>query len=260
MEMVTRIALITGANRGLGLEWARQLLSKTEYQVVATCRNPAQAAELRSLQPQSDSMAGNLTILPLDVSREDSVSTLVQSLVDGAAGADPRVDLLIHNAGVISPTHPAEHVLEAKQSVMLRCYEVNVIGPILLTQKIFPLLSQSPPAKVVFTSSKLGSINLCSPPANATNWSASLSYRLSKAALNMGMRCLHEEIKTTSQHLPIFVAMHPGWVDTDMGSAGGRSPPLQPQESVSSMLAVVSQLSPDHGGKFLNYDGSILPW
>jgi NAD(P)-dependent dehydrogenase (short-subunit alcohol dehydrogenase family) len=128
---------------------------------------------------------------------------------------------------------------------------------------LLPFLKSSDEKKMIFISSKMGSMEATEIGGQAAGeWTSSVSYRMSKAALNMGVRCFAAEIGGKMNSGVCFTAVHPGWVDTDMGSAGGRIPPLSPQQSIQSMLGqVVDVMENDtHNGTFRNYDGTVLPW
>ncbi len=227
--------LITGANRGLGLEFVRQLLARGDS-VVACCREPDAAKELRALAADA---GDRLTLLPLDVADADAIAALPGKL----PGA---VDVLVNNAGIAAE---AEVFGEFDAATMARVLQVNSIAPMLLTQALTPLLEkQGKQPKVVCITSVLGSIT------QAEGLSFGLSYGMSKAALNMGVKKLASELKRRGVAL---VALHPGWVQTDMGGKGAT---LRPEESICGMLAVIDKLSTADNGRYLTYEGKTLPW
>ena len=227
--------LITGANRGLGLEFVRQLLARGDS-VVACCREPDTAKALRELVASAD---GRLTLQALDVTDAGSIAALPQQL------AGP-VDVLINNAGVAA----AEEEFGAfDAATMARVLQINSIAPMLVTQAVTPLLEKGGTTpKVVCITSGLGSI------ANADGLTYGLSYGMSKAALNMGVKKLASELKRRGIAI---VALHPGWVQTDMGGSGA---PLRPPESIRGMLTVIDKLTVADNGRFLTYEGMELPW
>lgn len=254
--------LITGTSRGIGLEFVKQL-SKIDAidRVIASSRNASEA--LKELASTKDS---KVSLAPLDVASEASIAALPTSLTEHM-GLN-RLDIVIHNAGVSSSTHPIEPALRASKADMMRCFEINVAGPLLLTQALMPLLCRaeaSPtPSTVLFVSSNMGSIENTVSSGQA-GWTSSPSYRASKAALNMVCRCLDAELNAdcgdrTAKTELIVTAIHPGWVQTDMGNAGGRTATLTVEESVGKMIETLGKLSPDQSGSFLNLDGSKLPW
>ncbi|HVB83352.1 MAG TPA: SDR family oxidoreductase [Rhodanobacteraceae bacterium] len=232
-----RTALITGANRGLGLEFTRQLLAQG-LQVIACSRTPATASELAALvaaHPQ------RLRQLPLDVAEAEAIAALPAQL---AAAGVSHLDVLINNAGVLVS---GERYGALRAADLARSFAVNASAPLLLTEALTPLLMQGHAAKVLCVSSQLGSI------AQASNY-RTVSYAMSKAALNMGMRRLAAELGPRGIAV---VAMHPGWVRTAMG---GEQAPLDAPTAVRGMLAVLARLAPGDGGHFYAYDSSELPW
>ena len=245
--------LITGANRGLGLEFVRQiLLSRPTLKIIATARNPKMFPSIQGAD------TSNLTILPLDLLNPESIANFPDHLTGRS------LDVVIHNAGVSSSSHPDEPIMSAMREDMLRCFSTNVVGTLELARLLVPFLKSSEQKKMLFVSSKMGSLEATEIGGQAANeWTSSVSYRMSKAALNMSVRCLAAEIGGSMNSSGIcFTAVHPGWVATDMGSAGGRVPPLTPEQSVQSMLGKVVDVMENetHNGSFRNYDGAVLPW
>jgi NAD(P)-dependent dehydrogenase (short-subunit alcohol dehydrogenase family) len=223
-----KTVLVTGANRGLGLEFARQLQAAGAT-VIGTARNPATADELKTL---------GVRVEQLDVTDTASVAALAERL-EGMA-----LDVLLNNAGIFPnrSTFDGEDPAEA-----LRVYDVNTVGPLRVTQALLPNLRTGGRKLVMNMSSGLGSI--------ADNGrGSSAAYRASKAALNMLTRTMAMDLADEGF---IFVAMSPGWARTDMG---GEQANLSPEESVRGMLAVLAPLTTRDTGKFLSYDGNELPW
>jgi NAD(P)-dependent dehydrogenase (short-subunit alcohol dehydrogenase family) len=218
--------LITGANRGLGLEFARQY-SAEGWTVIVTARDPGGASELRGL---------GVRVEPLDMTDLAAVRAFAGQL-DGVT-----LDLLIANAGISGPGGGADTVDGNGWSEL---FTVNVIAPTLLAGALLPLMADG--GKLVAISSLMGSI--------ADNQGGgSMAYRTSKAALNAAWRTMAIDWKAR----PVTVAMlHPGWVQTDMG---GRGAPLKPPESIAGMRKVIAGLERSDTGSFINYDGSPLPW
>ncbi len=226
--------LITGANRGLGLEFTRQLLGRGDS-VIACCREPDSA---KALQELVDPAGDRLTVRELDVTDADSIAELPHDL--------PGIDVLINNAGIAA----AEEAFgEFDAGTMTRVLFVNSIAPMLVTQALTPLLArEGKQPKVVCITSGLGSIS------RAEGLVYGLSYGMSKAALNMGVKKLASELKRQGVAI---IALHPGWVQTDMG---GKGAPLQPPESIRGMLGVIDRLTTADNGRFLTYAGEELPW
>ncbi len=225
--------LVTGANRGLGLEFTRQLIARGDS-VIACCREPGQASELKAIG------GDRLLIHGLDVSDPVAIATLPAHL-DGAT-----VDVLINNAGVAEAD---EEFGEFDAATMVNILRINAIAPMLMTQALTPLLEKSSgAAKVVYITSGLGSI------ARAEGLVYGLSYGMSKAALNMGGKKLAAELKGRGI---ASVLLHPGWVQTDMGTSAA---PLKPVDSIRGMLQVIDKLSVADGLRYLTYEGESLPW
>lgn len=228
--------LITGANRGLGLEFTRQYLARGE-RVIATARHPAKAGALNHLAGE---YPGHLTVLPLDVTVPGSIDELVREL----KLVSPALDLVIANAGAMVR---GERFGELMVADLERAWRVNTLGPLILAQSLAPALRLGAQPRLVFISSILASIA-------ARDSFYVPSYCISKAGLNMVMRqCAH----ALAEDGVINIALHPGWVRTDMG---GAQAPLTPEQSVSDMLSVIDGLKSGDNGRFYAHDGSELPW
>jgi NAD(P)-dependent dehydrogenase (short-subunit alcohol dehydrogenase family) len=220
--------LVTGANRGLGLEFVRQLRARGE-RVFATARSPKDAADLRALTPD---------VLALDVSSESSIESLAAAL------KGQPIDVLINNAGVIGDD---PSITQLKMSEFQRVFSANVFGPALVARALKPNLDAGGRKLIANISSTLGSI------ASSTH-GFSWSYRSSKAALNMLSVAMHNELSPGGY---TCVSFCPGWNKTDMG---GKDAPLDPKESIRSLIAVIDTLSPSDSGKFLSHVGKPIPW
>ncbi|HEY0229735.1 MAG TPA: SDR family oxidoreductase [Dokdonella sp.] len=226
--------LVTGANRGLGLEFTRQLLRKGE-RVIATCRQPGRALELTRLAGEHP---GHLTVLPLTLPEARSIADLAREI----EALNFVVRLLINNAGL---TIAGERFGTIELEGLRNAFVANAAGPFLLTQALAPSLVDG--AKVVNLSSRLGSITL-------TDALYTPSYAISKSALNMAGKLLSIAL---AEHKGIVVAISPGWVRTDMGGANA---PLEAADSVASMLGVIERLGAGDSGKFLSHEGAEIPW
>ncbi len=237
--MPDQVVLVTGANRGLGLELTRQLTARGT-RVFATCRNPDDAGDLRAL---SEECAGRVEIIRLDVAEPASIEDAVAEVKKKT----DRLDLLISSAGVDGGAGE-DRFGRLEMERMMRTFRTNAAGPALLAQAALALLEAAQEAKLVHVTSELGSI------ANVRGAGAWRSYRMSKAALNMLTRCLAHDLKP---HGVLAVALHPGWVQTDMG---GKNAAITPEESVAGMLRVIDGLGEKERGAFLAWDGSWLPW
>ena len=222
------VVLITGANRGLGLEFARQY-SEAGWHVIGTARKPDTATELS---------ATGASVVQLDVTDADSVARLAAEL-DGRP-----IDLLINNAGVLDRN---ARLPEVDIGTVEWILDVNVLGPMRVTQALLPNLSAGEGKSIVNISSRLGSL--------ARNDSGGLyGYRESKVALNMFTVSLANELRDDGF---IVVAMNPGWVQTDMG---GENAALTPEQSVSGMRSVIKGLTPDDTGTFRVHSGGQEAW
>lgn len=240
--MSLRHALVTGANRGIGLGFARQLLVDG-WHVVATCRQPGRATDLNMLAGEHP---GRLHVLPLDVAEPKSHAELVRELplvLDGRDDDRPgRIDLLVNNAGVL---HSGERFGSLSAANFEDSLRINAIGPLLFTQSLAPSLSEG--ARILNLSSRLGSITL-------TTRFGTPSYDISKAALNMATVLLARALEERGI---VVVAISPGWVRTDMGGSDGE---VAVDDAVAGMLQVASRLQPVDNGRFLDWQGKLVPW
>jgi NAD(P)-dependent dehydrogenase (short-subunit alcohol dehydrogenase family) len=228
--------LVTGANRGIGLEFTRHLLHRGA-RVIAACRHPGKALKLTEF---AAAYPGHLHILPLDLAKERSIAELARE----AAVVTGALDLLINNAGVqVSGERYGE--LEAKTFV--ETFSTNAVGPLLLTQALTPLLARGEMPKVVNLSSNLGSLR-------KTTEFYTPSYAISKAALNMVTRLLAAELGGAGITV---ISANPGWVKTDMG---GEQAPVTPQQSVCGMLTLIEGLQRRDSGRFFDYTGAAHDW
>ena len=239
-----RRVVLTGANRGLGLEFARQLAAAGD-EVVAGARHPKTADALNKLASTSD---GRVSVVRLDVGDPDDIAAAALHIGERFAA----VDLLINNAGIwTAPDQPdrasSGPLADLRSEADLEVLRVNAVAPIMVTQALAPYLSAAGQAVVVNISSWLGSMRGATGRSN-------LAYAMSKAALNMLTGRLAAELADQGT---IVVSMSPGWVATDMG---GPSAPLEPPESVKGMLNVVDALTPAQSGSFLDHAGAVMPW
>ena len=229
-----RRSLVTGANRGLGLEFARQLLAAGDH-VIAACRHPGKANALNQLAGEHP---GRLHVLPLDVADPKSHAELARELPLVTDG----LDLLINNAGVLHSGERFGHVPVAQLDDSLR---TNATGPFLLTQSLAERLVDG--AKVANLSSVLGSV------ASVDGFHTP-SYAMSKAAQNMATALLATALRDRGIAV---VALHPGWVQTDMGGSGAQ---ITPRESVQGLLKVIDGVTLEHSGRFLDWRGRDVAW
>ncbi len=237
--------LITGANRGIGLELTRRYLARDATAVFATCRNPAAANDLNKLGAQ---YADRLRIISLDVTDPTAIA---QSVATVRSYTD-HLDLLINNAGTFAgfvggadPRVSQFGVLEAE--AMLAMLEINSAAPVMITQAYADLLRQAAEARVINLSSDAGSIT-------QRDSSGNLTYGASKATLNMLTRCLAGDLRGATVSV---IAIHPGFIQTDMG---GPNAPLKPADTLPGVMQVIDNLTLADTGKFYNWDGTIVPW
>jgi len=227
-------AMITGANRGIGLEMLRQY-SEAGWRVVGTCRDVAGAEAARAIADSNPAV----TLYPLDVTDSAAVEALAEQL-EGTA-----IDVLILNAGVMSPASNTLGKLDAAD--FLRVLEVNVVAPAICAQAFRDHVAASNRKTLVGIGSFLGSI--------ASNDDGGLySYRSSKAGIHAVMRSLGVDLREQGI---TAIAMHPGWVQTDMGGADAT---ISAQASVAGMRRVIDGLTPGDSGRLLTYAGEELPW
>jgi NAD(P)-dependent dehydrogenase (short-subunit alcohol dehydrogenase family) len=227
---------ITGASRGLGLEFVRQLLIRGDT-IEAGVRAPAEARQLQGLARES---GGRLRIHALDVSEARSVESFA-----AAVGEGQPLDVLINNAGIKGDFQPLTGL---DYEDLARTFTTNTVGTLRLTNALLPTLRRGSSRRVVHISSALGSLG-------ANDMGGMYGYRISKVALNMAMRNMHLELRGEGF---VTIALSPGWVQTDMG---GPEAPLRPEESVRGMLHnVIDRLNAEHGGRFFGHDGAELPW
>jgi len=227
--------LITGANRGLGLEFARQYLTDG-WEVFAACRDPGSASELHRL---AESIKGKLQILAMDVADPASVGAAAAEL-DGRA-----IDLLLNNAGIIGPRGQTVGNMDYRS--WAEVFAVNTMGPIRVSEAFVEHVARSDRKLIVTLTSGMGSI--------ADNTSGgSIVYRSSKAAVNMVVRSLAIDLAPRGI---TCVVVNPGWVRTDMGGANAT---LEPAESISRMRRLIATLGLEQSGKFFNHTGREYPW
>ena len=220
--------MITGASRGLGLEFARQFYNE-ECRVIATCRSPKDANELNAI--------GDIDVHALDVTDDKSVTTLADKL------RGENIDILINNAGVIGQRDGFGRI---DYDIWAETMDTNVFGPMRVAEAFRDNVMNSYKKQMIFITSRMGSITEAVPNAYV--------YRSSKAALNMAVKCLSAEL---GEQGLIAVLFHPGHVQTDMG---GQAAPVTPQKSIAGMKNQIVALTRDDNGRFLSYDGRQIPW
>ena len=225
--------LITGANRGVGLELVRQY-AMAGWRVHACCRNPDEAHDLRDVLKGHDGL-----VHPLDVRDHQSIHDLKDALEK-----EP-IDVLINNAGVFGGDHQSFGDMD--YTAWAETLETNTFGPYRLIEALLDNVESGHAARIVNISSGMGSV---------TNYirGGDYIYRTSKTALTMVTLNLSYDLKDRGI---IFTAFHPGWVQTDMG---GAKADLTPEESAIALKQSIDALTSEQNGAYLNYDGARIPW
>lgn len=226
--------VITGANRGIGLEFSRQFAARGEV-VDATARHPESADALRTLAAEA---AGRVRIHRCDVGDDHSVHELVQSLAPG------KVDLLINNAGIYGRMQSLE---ELDLQDVIHTFSVDALGAIRVTRALLPNLREGGGGKIAHITSKMGSV------ADNTSGGA-YGYRMAKAALNMASKSMAVDLRADRI---VSVVFNPGWVQTDMGGARAPTPVDQ---SVANMIRIIDRLRLEDSGRFFNHTGEEVPF
>ena len=231
---------ITGANRGIGLEFVKQYADR-EWNIIATARKPAEAADLQQFAADYD----RLVIEQLDVTDGERIAALA------AKYAGQPFDVLLSNAGITPKYKSAFQPIKGVDwDMMEKSYEVNALAPMRLAQAFIDNVAASDQKKIVVISSKAGSFEL------SPKMPMMYGYRASKAALNMYMYALSFE--TPKKDVTVTL-LSPGQVNTTPGLK--MKVAIETDESVSKMLKVIDAITPEQNGKFLDYeDGRELPW
>lgn len=232
-----RYILITGANRGIGLEMVRQYLDQEDVLVFAMCRQPTKAEALNNL---IQTHPNRLIVIPLDVVDAESLARSVEVV----RAKSERIDVLVNNAGIGAPDQTLEKI---SSETMHRLFDVNAVAPLMVAKAYLPLLRAGDNPRLVNISSQVGSME----------WKksgGSYAYAASKAALNMVTRCLAADLRADGV---VTVTLHPGWVQTDMG---GASASLTVEESARGILGVIQNLTSADNGHFFKWNGDTHPW
>jgi NAD(P)-dependent dehydrogenase (short-subunit alcohol dehydrogenase family) len=232
---MTGAILITGSNRGIGLELARQTM-EAGWRVYATCRDPENAFNLNRL---AATCTGNITVHPLDVTNPLQIRSLADYL------RNTPIDILFNNAG--TDGQRGAQFGQTDECRWLETFRVKTIAPLKVTEALADSVATSRRKVVATLSSRMGSI------ADNTQ-GASYVYRSSKAALNAVMKSAAIDLKPRQVTV---IVLHPGWVKTDMG---GPNAQISVEESVAGIRQVLERVTLADTGGFLNYDGTIIPW
>ena len=232
--MANPTILITGANRGIGLELSEQF-AEDGWQVLACCRNPAEATQLQALSERGLA----IELHALDVTNYAQMATLADQL------ANRPIDILLSNAGIYGSKGNGFGEVDAEE--WRQVLEVNTIAPLMLVQAFVEQVAASQQKLVAVISSKVGSI--------ADNSSGgSYIYRSSKTAVNQVVKSL--SIDLAGRDIAV-VSLHPGWVQTDMG---GPNAEIGTDESVSGLKSILQSAGRAQSGQFIEFNGNSIPW
>ncbi|USQ12957.1 SDR family oxidoreductase [Legionella lytica] len=225
-----KTALITGANKGIGLEFSRQLKEKGYY-IIGCCRNPDKADSLNKLADE---------VIKLDVTNDNDITSMVETLNNRP------IDLLINNAGTSG--EQGVTVGNVNRKNFIDVLNVNCISVVKICDALLPNIQSSEGKNILVISSRMGSIS-------DNEQGRSYAYRSSKAALNCAMRSFAIDVQSTGVHVMLI---HPGWVKTDMG---GPNSLIEVQASVSGMLEQVEKnISKSHADVLHRFDGDTIDW
>jgi len=227
--------LVTGANRGIGLEFCRQY-AEAGWKVLACCRRPEHASDLQGLALHRPSVS----IHQLDLGNFDQIDALAHAL------ASEPIDVLINNAGIYGDSN-RNRFGAMDYELWAQVLKINAQAPVKMTEAFLPHVSRSERRLVVAITSLMGSMG-----DNSSG--GSIMYRSSKAALNAAMKSLAIDLE---EHGVGVLILHPGWVKTDMG---GTNAPTLPAESVGGLRRVIGGFAPGDSGRFLDFRGRELPW
>ena len=228
--------LITGANRGIGLEFCRQYAAQG-WRVLACSRYPEKSDELNKLASLNPEL---IKVYALDVADHVEIDRLAQVL------ADESIDMLINNAGIY-PDSDKSGFGHTDYAEWIEAFRINTMAPLKMAETFAAQIARGRKKIIVTITSKMGSIT-------DNSGGGSYLYRSSKAAVNMVVKSLAIDLKPFGI---IAVVFHPGWVKTDMG---GPNAMISPEQSVSGIRKVIGGLVPADSGKFFGYDGQTIPW
>ncbi|CAH2350558.1 uncharacterized oxidoreductase [[Candida] railenensis] len=249
---MTKTYLITGANRGIGYALTEELSKRSHTQIIATTRDAQNSNELVQLKEKT----GNIDIIELDVSSEESIDGLDDQLKEIAIDG---IDVFISNAGISQGKYS---VKDAPRDIWLKHYKTNVLGPIFVFQILYPYLTKKETRQIVFVSSLAGSMGQYIPFSSS-------AYGQSKAALNYTAKEISSELESEGFTV---VSMHPGSVVTEAAKPifakldaktlavfeQLKITPIDPEESATKQLEVIDNLTKESNGKFIKYDGTEL--
>ncbi len=228
--------LITGANRGLGLEFVRQGLQRGDriFAGVREISSPGELAKLMEIFPQQ------LSLIELDVTDETSILQARKQISEQTDG----LEVLVNNAGIF-PRGETPRSLDV--DTLLLTFHTNAIAPLIVVQYFLEMLKNGRQPKIVNFTSQMGSFE-------GKKYGGNYSYSGSKAALNMLTKTLAHDLKAEGITV---VTLYPGWVQTDMG---GTNAQLEPDQAIKDIISLVDRLTIEDTGKFLSKNGDVLPW
>ncbi|MBE7637334.1 SDR family NAD(P)-dependent oxidoreductase [Sneathiella sp. P13V-1] len=232
--MTSTTVLITGANRGIGLELTRQYLEKTDYNVISTARNINNAHDLNNLK---ETHRERLQVLSLDVTSDTSASNLSLEL------KNTDIDILINNAGIMGGAH--QEFRDMDYGDWAEVLATNSMSPMRITEALYENLKRSK-GKVVTISSQMG--------AMGKEGAGRIAYRSSKSAVNKVMQCVAEDVRRDGISV---MCVHPGWVQTDMG---GSAADITAVESALGIRQIIEELTIEKSGCFMNWNGTEHVW
>lgn len=237
LENKRQIALITGGNRGLGLEFARQL-AKAEFITLIGVRDEQKGLAAQKLLKEEGL---TVAVVPLDVTQPQSI----QSAAEAIEQEYGKLDILVNNAGILPDEDSAKSATTVDPKTVLRVFETNTLGPLQVSQAMLKLLKRSPSATILNISSGIGALTDMEGGYPA--------YRISKVSLNAITRMLAAELSETAIRVH---SVCPGWVQTDMG---GPNAERTPKDSVSGILPLLFKPHPELNGRFVR-DGQAIDW
>lgn len=227
--------MITGANRGIGFEMTR-ILASQGHRVLACCRRPNDSTSLQALASKDET---DITIYKLDVTSSQSIAQC-KDLV-----GTQTIDCLVNNAGIIGPER--QSTLDMDFEGWAYTFAVNTMAPLAMAQTFLPNIKQAEQGRILNISTIMASFT-------ASSGTDRVAYRSSKTALNKAMQCLARDLVGAGI---VVTSAHPGWVRTEMG---GTQADISSEDSAAHLCTLIKGLSMAHSGKYLNYDGSELPW
>ena len=227
--------LITGTNRGIGLELTK-IFAENNWDVIACCRNPKKADKLTALSKQYK----NIMIHKLDVEDFNDIENLKETL------KKTKIDILLNNAGIYGG-QKGQFFGKIDYKSFKNTFKVNTLAPLKICETFIEQIKNSDKKTVAIITSMMGSISL-------NKDGKEFIYRVTKCAANMVVKCLANELQNDEVTV---LAIHPGWVKTDMG---GKDAPVTPEESAKGIYNILTKADKSTTGKFLDFQGDELPW